>query len=162
MLALQCLLVAVAAAPLAAAVPMAPRHVLHEERATHDGKWTRTARVESSAILPVRIGLTQRNLDQGHALLMEVSHPDSPRYGQWWTPEEVNEKFAPAKETIDSVLEWLASSGIDTARVAQPSSKGWLAFDASAEEAESLFKTEFYEHEHKSTGDVRVGCDRYE
>jgi tripeptidyl-peptidase I len=160
MLLLHYLLVAAAAVPLSSAVPTAPRHVVHEQKRSQDPTWVKRNRVESSAILPVRIGLTQSNLEQGHDLLMELSHPDSPRYGQWWTAEEVNNKFAPAVETVTSVKDWLVSMGIEAARVAQSDNRAWLAFDASADEAESLFQTEFYEHEHSNTRAVRVGCDK--
>jgi tripeptidyl-peptidase-1 len=54
-----------------AAVPRT--HVLHEK---HDAavpkRWVQRKKLDSSAILPMRIGLTQRNLDRGHELLMDV------------------------------------------------------------------------------------------
>ncbi|KAI1881460.1 hypothetical protein JX265_000286 [Neoarthrinium moseri] len=92
---------------------------------------------------------------------MEVSNPESPRYAQWWSADAVHNMFAPTEETISSVKEWLVSAGIETSRIAQSTSKGWISFDASVEEAEALFKTEFYEHEHKNTGKLRVGSDEY-
>jgi tripeptidyl-peptidase-1 len=40
--------------------------------------------------------------------------------------------------------------------------KGWLAFDATVEEAEKLLLTEYYEHEYCHSSSVRLGCDEYE
>ena len=54
------------------ASPVAQSKVLHERREYIPQGWTKGGRVPSHAILPVRIGLTQSNLDKGHDLLMEV------------------------------------------------------------------------------------------
>jgi tripeptidyl-peptidase-1 len=68
--------------------------------------------------------------------------------------------FAPEDEIVDAVRQWLTSSGLDDDRVVHSENKGWIAFDATVEEAERLLLTEFYEHEHKHSSKVRVGCDK--
>ena len=64
-----------AVAALVATVCAAPanvqRHVLHQKRAPSHN-WIKRDRVHSELTLPMRIGLTQSNLDKGHELLMEV------------------------------------------------------------------------------------------
>ena len=53
------------------AAPSVATHSIHEKRApTH--KWTKRNRVSARTTLPVRIGLSQNNLDRGDDLLMEV------------------------------------------------------------------------------------------
>lgn len=53
--------------------PAAPStHVLHQKRDFSTSRWTRRSRVSSSAILPMRIGLTQSDLDMGYDWLMDV------------------------------------------------------------------------------------------
>ena len=74
--------------------------------------------------------------------------------------EEVHDMFAPPEETVNAVREWLTSFGIHDSRIVHSDNKGWLAFDATVDEAERLLHTEFYEHEHKHTPNVRVGCDQ--
>jgi tripeptidyl-peptidase-1 len=59
------------AAPAPAPAP-AVRHVLHEKRQTWSSDWVKGARIEADAVLPLRIGLTQTNLDKGQDFLMEV------------------------------------------------------------------------------------------
>jgi len=49
---------------------------MHEKRQTPSSDWVKVARIEKTAILPMRIGLTQSNLDQGHEFLMEVYAPN--------------------------------------------------------------------------------------
>lgn len=109
----------------------------------------------------MRIGLTQSNLEKGPGLLMEVSHPSSPKYGQWWSASEVHNLFAPAEEAVNAVKEWLTSFGIDPALIVHSDNKGWIAFDATADEAEALFNTEFYEYSLTNTNKLRVGTDEY-
>jgi tripeptidyl-peptidase I len=65
------LFVAAAIVTLSNAAPAPIKHVLHEERQT-PSDWVKVARIESTAILPMRIGLTQSNLEKGHDFLMEV------------------------------------------------------------------------------------------
>lgn len=48
-------------------------HALHERHAPHWGqKWTKRAKVPADAVLPIRIGLKQSNLDAGHDKLMDL------------------------------------------------------------------------------------------
>jgi tripeptidyl-peptidase I len=56
-------------AAVANAAPAFVKHVLHEERVSPLSDWVKGDRIEGSAILPVRIGLTQSNLDNGHDFL---------------------------------------------------------------------------------------------
>lgn len=51
------------------AVP-APHYELHERRDMLPTSWTQGRRLDGSTSLPVRIGLTQSNLEYGHNLLM--------------------------------------------------------------------------------------------
>ena len=69
--------------------------------------------------------------------------------------------FQPAEHAVKAVKEWLASSGIDDSRIVHYENKGWLAFQATAEEAESMLHAEFHEHEHMHSDKVRIGCDSY-
>jgi tripeptidyl-peptidase-1 len=48
-------------------------HVLHEKRdAKVLKRWVQREKLDPSAMLPMRIGLTQKNLDLGHEFLMDV------------------------------------------------------------------------------------------
>lgn len=70
--------------------------------------------------------------------------------------------FAPTAEAVQAVRNWLTMSGIDESRIVHSDNKGWLAFDATVEEAETLLLAEYYEHEHRHSPNVRVGCDEYD
>ena len=133
--------------------------MLHEKRSVSLPH--KRERVDGDAIIPVRIGLRQSNLHTGYDRLMDVSHPTSKNYGKHLSKEEVHSIFAPADETIEAVKSWLLSSGLfEETDIMHYENKGWLAVDMPARHAESLFGTEYYEHE-TNNGAVRIGCDEY-
>ena len=53
-------------------VPAGLKHAVHEKRDTPALDWVKSARIEADAVLPMRIGLTQTNLDRGYDHVMEV------------------------------------------------------------------------------------------
>jgi tripeptidyl-peptidase-1 len=54
------------------ALPAPESHVVHERRDFRSHAWVKRDRIDSSIVIPVRIGMTQSNLENGHDLLMEV------------------------------------------------------------------------------------------
>jgi tripeptidyl-peptidase-1 len=62
----------IALAAQAAAVPHPVNLVVHERCDAAPKEWIKRGRVDGNAKLPVRIGMTQSNLDKGHELLMEL------------------------------------------------------------------------------------------
>ncbi|OOF99192.1 hypothetical protein ASPCADRAFT_140878 [Aspergillus carbonarius ITEM 5010] len=143
------------------ASPTPPNYVVHERRDVLPNGWIEERRLDEGTLLPMRIGLTQSNLDRGHDLLMEVSHPHSSRYGQHLSMEEVHDLFAPSRDTVETVRSWLESAGIAPSRISQSYNKQWLQFDANAAEVEQLLQTEYYIYEHTDTGRSHVTCHEY-
>ena len=135
-------------------------HVLHEKRNKLPFGWGQRKELDGKAILPMKIGLAQENLDKAEDYLMEVSHPDSPKFGQHWSAQQIAETFAPRQESVKAVIDWLVSSGITLERVSRSQSLGWLHFDATVEEAERLLKTEYHVYTHR-TGRPHVACSEY-
>ncbi|OBZ72773.1 Tripeptidyl-peptidase SED1, partial [Grifola frondosa] len=116
-------------------------------------------RAEPDVILPLRIGLTQSNLESIEDYLLDVSHPESPNYGSHWSPAKVAAMFRPSRESIDSVQEWLANGGIDPTRISLSTSGGWLRANVTVEEAERLLETEYYVYEHEADGTEHIACE---
>lgn len=99
-------------------------HVVHERQMPHWSQtWQKRSKVEGSALLPMRIGLRQINIQQGHELLMERSNPSSRGFGVRMTAREIIDFFAPPKESVDAVMEWLVSGGISANRISQSANK---------------------------------------
>jgi tripeptidyl-peptidase-1 len=131
--------------------PSSP-HVVHEKRAAepYAAGWIQARRLESSKVIPMRVGLQQRNLHQLEDLLLSVSHPESPTYGQHWSPAQIVDMFAPSHETIAAVKNWLVDSGLAAERLRLSPSRGWIAVNVTVEEAEKLLHTEYHVYTHPS------------
>ncbi|KYG49907.1 hypothetical protein M433DRAFT_58202 [Acidomyces richmondensis BFW] len=150
---------ALVAAAAASPVGSSPR-TIHEKRDGVPAGWEKRDALDRRAILPMRIGLVQSNLDKGHMWLEDVSSPNSKNYGKHWSAKEVAEAFAPSKETVDAVTAWLVSSGIDSNRIKQSQGLNWLDFEATVDEAEQLLDTKYHVYEHE-TGQPHVACEEY-
>jgi hypothetical protein len=70
-------------------------HVVHEKRNKAPHGWIKRASTNSEMVLPMRVGLKQRNLHKAQEYLMDVSDPESPNYGNHWSAKQVAETFAP-------------------------------------------------------------------
>ncbi|KAF3919125.1 Aorsin [Orbilia brochopaga] len=145
----------------AAPNPRSIKYVVHEKRDGHSAAWTKRSLTERDALLPMRIGLTQRNLDTGHNLLMEISDPKSPKYGKHLSKDEVIELFAPSEESRKAVVEWLHNSGINPDKISISRDKQWIKFDATVEEAEELLQATYHVYEHGESGRINVACEKY-
>lgn len=86
---------------------------------------------------------------------------DSPKYGQWYSADQVIDVFAPAQASVDAVREWFESAGIEASRIGQSMNKQWIQYDATVEEAESLLKTEYHIYEHVASGRKTPACQEY-
>ncbi|KAI0044219.1 hypothetical protein FA95DRAFT_1562476 [Auriscalpium vulgare] len=135
-------------------------HAVHEKRAAEPVGWEKARRLESHKILPVRIGLKQRNLHLLSDLLDSVAHPESPSYGQHWSAAEVADYFAPSDATIQTVKEWLTDTGFAPERVRVSHSKGWIEVNATVAETENLLNTEYHVYAHPS-GVEQISCSSY-
>lgn len=147
-------------AGLAAAAP-SDSHLLHEKRHDAPIAWKRHSRPLKEQVLPLRIGLKQRNLQHADRFIQDVADPDSPNYGKHWSAEKIANVFAPAKETSDRTIEWLVNSGIDPSRIKHSVGRNWLEFSATVAEAESLLKAEYHVYKHKESDGYRIACDEY-
>ncbi|TFK47450.1 subtilisin-like protein [Heliocybe sulcata] len=147
-------------AGVALAEPRISPSVIHEKRTYTPAGWSRSRRSLSSAILPLRIGLVQSNMDKLEEMLLEVSAPDSGNYGKHWTAGKVAQTFAPSRESVDTVRGWLGDSGIAPERVRLSGAKTWIEINATVEEAERLLGTEYHVYSH-SSGKEHVACDSY-
>lgn len=143
--------------------------VLQEHSTIHERQspgqrslWLKRERIAQDEIIQIRIGLTQQNTYLGHNLLMEVSDPQSPKYGQHWSSDEVAKIFAPSDKTIHATVNWITSTlDIEPDQISLNPGKGWLSFYPSVAEAESLFQTEYWLYKHEIEGNIAAGVEHY-
>lgn len=77
------------------ASPLTSPLVIHEKRSHIPHGWVKRYSVDGDAILPMKIALSENNLDKAHEWLMDVSSPGSPGYGKHWSAEKIANAFAP-------------------------------------------------------------------
>ena len=145
------------ASALVAAKPVFPSYALHERRAYIPSGWSWVQRHDAASVLPLRFGLAQTNVHHMDEYVNDVSHPDSPNYGNHWSAEKVAKMFAPASETVDAVHGWLIDAGFVRERVRVASSRGWIEVNATVEEAESLLRAEYHVYRHGESGQKHIG-----
>ncbi|KAH8646085.1 Pro-kumamolisin, activation domain-containing protein [Xylariales sp. PMI_506] len=137
------------------------KHVLHEKRDIKTHQWEKRDRAAHEHVMPIRLGLRQRNLEHAERFMYDVADPRSPNFGKHWSAEKVANTFAPHPETKNAVLDWLVEAGIQRSRLSLSNGHNWVHFDGTVEEAERLFATEYWYYEHKETGGYRMACDEY-
>ncbi|KAJ6489762.1 subtilisin-like protein [Mycena sanguinolenta] len=134
--------------------------VVHEKRADHPSL-TYSRRLEGHVTVPLKIGLKQQNTQDLSEHLLTVSDPQSPSFGQHWSPEKVAHVFAPANETRDAVVGWLTDAGFDVDRLRVSYNKAWIHVEnATVDEVEDLLDTEYHVYTHES-GEEHAACDSY-
>lgn len=136
------------------------KHVLHEKRDSLPRGWAKTNKLSSRSVIPIRIGLSQSNLDKFDDYIYSVSDPLSPDYGKHWSAKQVAETFTPSEEAHEAVRQWLENTGITRDRVETTQSLGWVSVKATVEEAERLLRTKYHLFEHES-GVPHVACEEY-
>lgn len=141
-------------------MPLETMVVQHEKR-VNGANLVKLGTAQPATTVPVRIALSQRNLDRGMDLLLEVADPDSPKYGQHYTKQQVVDIFAPAQESIDAVTQWLVEAGIPERSITLSQNKGYLDFETTVGNLESLLKTSYHIFEDQKTSSQHLGADSY-
>ncbi|TFK41781.1 peptidase S8/S53 domain-containing protein [Crucibulum laeve] len=139
--------------------PSSP-YIQHEKRSHIPPGWSHLRKPDASTVIPLRFALKQSNIDKLDQMLQDVSHPESANYGQYWSPAQIRQTFAPSSTTVDTVRDWLLSSGVSAHNVRLTSSKTWIEAKISMEDAERLLQAEYQTYGHE-TGKEHIACTSY-
>ncbi|CAA9966214.1 Pro-kuma-activ multi-domain protein [Pyrenophora teres f. maculata] len=140
--------IAAIAACNALATPIARSpYAIKETHAVPD-EWSKQERTHVRNTIQLQIGLKQGRFDELDRHLQEVSDPDSQRYGQYLTAEEVNELVAPSSETHGLVHDWLQENGIDVNKLSYSSAKDWIILHLPIDKVEILLDAEYHNYKH--------------
>lgn len=145
----------------AAARPSGWKHVVHERRQIMPEGWNWHSRMPPGRVLPMRVALKQSRIEDLDEQLMKISSPGSEEFGKHWSYKKIVDTFAPRQETVEAVQTWLQAAGINADRFEKSRSMGWMHFNATVEEAETLLKTEYQLYEHQLTGQGHIACEAY-
>ncbi|KAG6916154.1 hypothetical protein DXG01_008206 [Tephrocybe rancida] len=130
--------------PLTVHTPSARAGYTIHERPVLPPNYHPTRRLPTSAPLPLRIALKQRNLDLLPELLLSVSDPESSTYGEHWTPERIASTFAPHEDAVRAVKGWLEMEGVNPQRIRHSTNRAWIEVGgATAGEVERILDTRY-------------------
>lgn len=148
--------VAIAAAASSPAISSSvPRHA---RRDVPHG-WSLHRRAKPDSPLPLKFALTQSNIHNLDAYLLDVADPHSPNYGKHWTPTKVAQTFRPSHESVDIVHSWLVNdAGIDARRIGLSPDGGTLHLNVTVSEAERILAAKYYVYRHAEDSSERIGC----
>lgn len=117
--------------------------------------WHNVGPVPGHQLLKFTFLLKLRNLDQLQEKLMQVSQPDSPLYGQYWTRDQVNGLVAPAPASRKAVLDWvLQYPTVQVLSNGLAVDNGMIQVRMEAQVAEIMLQTRFHFFRQEETDKV--------
>ena len=72
-------------------------------------------------------------------LLADQVDPNSSRYHQWVTPQQIGALYGPAQSDIDAAVTWLESQGLKVSEVSP--SRVLITFGGTAQQVSNAFRT---------------------
>lgn len=121
------------------------------ERARNHKRWIQNKRADGSELHEVVFAIKQRNLDLLDTILMEVSDPTNPRYGQHLTFEQVG-MLTTNTQATEQIVAWLNEHHVT---VVHTTKRGeYIKARAPVGTWEQLLGTEFYQYQHPKLGSV--------
>src|SRR5438094_12502 len=127
-----------------AALPMTSNN----GRATLNGSaptWANSNNYKSPAdpasYVGFRVYLGWNNPSKVESLAQAVSNPESPSYGQYLTPSQFHQQFAPSQSQVGAVQSWLRSQGFSVEYT--PSNNLYVSAEGTVSQAQSAFGPSF-------------------
>eukprot|EP00939_MAST-03C_sp_MAST-3C-sp1_P000047 g47.t1 len=111
-------------------------------------KWTEQ-RASGEEKMRLMFAVKQTNLDMLESELVAVSDPDSPRYGEHYSNEDVHALIAPEHRHLSAVLEHVRSHDLEP--ISLTPNSDIIAVDVTVSQAETLLNTEYYVVVHEET-----------
>lgn len=121
-------------------------------------EWELVRPAPEDHIIEVRIGLKQSNFDKLEEALYMMSHPDSHRYGDHMTQEQVHELIAPHPDAVSDVQEWLAQHNLEGGF---SPAQDWVAINVPVAQANELLGTKYHVYRHAQSGREIVRTNEY-
>ncbi|KUL92256.1 hypothetical protein ZTR_02563 [Talaromyces verruculosus] len=121
--------------------------------------WEQVAPASPTKVLNLRLSLAPANTDNFLNTVLGLSTPGQASYGQFLSPEQLQDLIAPASTASNAVTSWLTEQALSANAI--QNNGNWLAFQLSVEQAENLLQAKFYDYKSTTTGEVRTLTLRY-
>ena len=139
-------LAALAAGAAVAVLGMGTAVAAPSDRAVVAGNvppWATSANFKSTAgdgdAIGFRVYLNWTDTAAAEALALAMSDPASPSYGQFLTPAQFRQRFAPHQQTVGAVTAWLRDQGFTIDYV--PANNHYVEAEGTVAQAEAAFGT---------------------
>ncbi|KAG0128302.1 hypothetical protein HOY82DRAFT_506680 [Tuber indicum] len=110
--------------------------------------------------MTLQIPLAYRDQDAYEKRVLTSQDPESPDYGKFIKPEELDLMLGPTDETFETVMEWLAMYGIQAEDTRLD--RDWLTVETDVGTAEALLKAEYKWYVNRRNKDqVSLRCLEY-
>ena len=107
--------------------------------------WANSKNYQSAANPTIDVGfrvyLGWNNPSAVEALAHAVSDPKSPSYGQYLTPQQFRQQFAPSQSQVGAVQSWLKSQGFSVEYT--PMNNHYVSAEGTVAQAQAAFGTSF-------------------
>ncbi|KAF9286901.1 hypothetical protein BGZ68_002443 [Mortierella alpina] len=113
-------------------------YIAFEKLSSPPKQWKYQEPAPSGTKINLRIGLKLQNIERFHQMVVDLSTPGHPTYGQHMTQDEINAIINPLEKSAQLVLEWLKASGIHAVHDNQ-----WVEADVTIAQAQELLQTRF-------------------
>lgn len=142
------------------AIARSPLEVFESVYETPQG-WTRHERPEPSTRISLRVDLEMPDHALFEETLFTISTPDHPNYGNHLTHAELKRLVKPRDTSVQGVLEWLTTSGVQTSDIVN--NDEWIAFKIAVFDAEKMMDTTFhyYTQDGDKTGTKKLRTLQY-
>ncbi|OTA99361.1 hypothetical protein M426DRAFT_67989 [Hypoxylon sp. CI-4A] len=99
----------------------------------------------------LRVGLPQQHAVALEQAVLEMSTPGHPNYGMHMSRDEVRAYTAPTEQSVSSVVDWLAESGIEASI-----NNDWILFKTNVKTANELLDADFAWYQYEKGGDPKL------
>ncbi|KAJ6460213.1 subtilisin-like protein [Mycena sanguinolenta] len=130
------------------------RVVLHESRLAAPTGFTSLGPAPADDLLTLRAALTSNNISGLETRLMSASTPDSPKFRQWLSMEEVKSFVQPSLETVSAFNAFASSNGLNISVISP--NEDWVSFTLPVSHANTLFGANFEVSSHPSFNDTII------
>ena len=113
-------------------------------------RYTVVGRADPTTKLRLTVAVKQGNIAALEKRLFEVSDPESPKYGQHLSEEEVNALARPRTEDLDNVVTWLKRECPDLEDLSFSKAQDFVMATVSVAAAEKLLGAEYHVYEHEA------------
>lgn len=108
--------------------------------------------------LKLRIHLRNRNIEEFHQKVLDVSTPDHVSYGEHLSREGVNSFLAPSKNGFTAITEWIQAAGLSDKATIE---NDWIVLHGTIADAQRLLQTKYELFENTETGKTTIRVREY-